>query len=86
MERREASARDATATHVAQFIECVRTRRNPVADIDTGHRSSIVPHLGNIALRTGRKIRWDSARETILGDAEASRLLSREARKKWDLI
>jgi predicted dehydrogenase len=86
MERKEMSAEDATGLHVKNFIECVRTRNRPVADVETGHRSSIVAHLGNIAFRTGRKIHWESAKEEIVGDAEASKLLGRPARKPWDLI
>ncbi len=85
-ERREASAEDATALHVKNFIECVRLRKKPAADVEIGHRSTIVGHLGNIAYRTGRKIRWDAAKEEIIGDPEASELLGRKARKPWDLM
>lgn len=85
-ERKEASAEDATAAHAMNFIECVRSRRRPAADVEVGHRSTIVPHLGNIAYRTGRKIRWDAEREQIIDDAKASELLSRQPRKRWDLI
>jgi predicted dehydrogenase len=86
MERKEMSAEDATGLHVKNFIECVRTRNRPAADVETGHRSSIVAHLGNIAFRTGRKIHWESAKEEIVGDSEASKLLGRPARKPWDFI
>ena len=75
-----------TPLHVRNFIECVRSRRKPVTDIETGHRSTIVAHLGNIAYRTHHKIRWDAAREEIVGDAEASQLLYRQARKPWDVL
>jgi predicted dehydrogenase len=86
MRRKEMSADDATALHVKDFIECVRSRRKPGADVEVGHTSSIVSHLGNIACRTGHKIRWDSTKERIVDDVEASGLLSRQARKPWDLI
>lgn len=86
MDRKETSAEDATGLHAGNFIECVRSRKRPVADVEIGHRSSIVSHLGNIAYRTGRKVRWDATKEEIPGDAEASRLLGRRARKPWDLI
>jgi hypothetical protein len=45
-----------------------------------------VAHLGNIAYRTGRKLRWDAAQEEIVGDPQAAALLSRKARKPWGLI
>jgi len=86
MARKEGSGPDATSLHVKDFIECVRSRKEPVGDVAIGHRATIVAHLGNIAYRTGRKIRWDAAKEEIIGDPQASELLSRKARKPWDLI
>ena len=86
MERKEMTADDATALHTRNFIECVRSRNKPATDVETGHRSTAVAHLGNIAFRTGRKIHWDAAKEEIIGDAEAGRFLGRSARKPWDLI
>ena len=86
MTRKEMPADDATGLHVKNFIECVRTRKRPVADVETGHRSSIVAHLGNIAFRTGRKVHWEAEKEEIVGDPEASKLLGRPARKPWNLI
>ena len=77
---------DSTALHLKNFIECVRSRQKPVADVEIGHRSTTVPHLGNIALRTGHKIHWEAEREEIAGDAMATGLLDRSARKPWDLI
>jgi predicted dehydrogenase len=83
--RVEVAGADATGLHLKNFIDCVRSRQKPVADVEIGHRSTTVPHLGNIAFRTGHKIRWDAEREEIVGDAEAAALLDREARKPWDL-
>jgi hypothetical protein len=68
------------------FIENVRERRTPVAEVAVGHRSTIIPLLGNIALDTGRKLRWDAKKEDFIGDREASALLGRKARKPWNLI
>jgi predicted dehydrogenase len=85
-QRREASGPDRTDLHVQNFIDCVRSRKEPVATVESGHRASIVAHLGNIAYRTGRKIRWDSEKEQIINDPEASKLLWREPRKQWDVI
>jgi predicted dehydrogenase len=86
MTRHEMSAEDATALHVRDFIECVRSRRTPKADAEAGQRSSTVAHLGNIAFRTGRRIRWDAERERVVGDEEASSFLTRKARSPWDLV
>jgi predicted dehydrogenase len=86
MERKERSADDATALHVKNFLECVRARQRPVADVEIGHRATIVAHLGNIAYLTGRKVRWDAAREEIVGDPEASEYLKPRLRKPWDLL
>ncbi len=86
MDRVLVEGADRTDLHAQNFIECVRSRRKPVADAETGHRSTNVAHLGNIAFRTGRKLKWDAATETIVGDPGASELLWRTPRKKWDLI
>jgi predicted dehydrogenase len=85
-ERAEATGEDATGLHLKNFIDCVRSREKPVADIETGHRSTIAPHLGNISIRTGHKLRWDASKEEIVDDPEASALLFRQPRKPWDEI
>jgi predicted dehydrogenase len=86
MERKDAAGEDATAEHARNFIECVRSRAKPAADVEIGHRSTIVPHLGNIAYRTGRKIRWDAEKEQIVDDPDAAKLLGRTAREPWNLV
>lgn len=77
---------DSTFLHTQNFIECVRSRNRPVADVEIGHGSSMLPHLGNIACRTGEKISWDAAKEDAINAPESAKLLGREARKPWDLI
>jgi predicted dehydrogenase len=67
------------------FIECVRTRQTPVSHIDDAVRSDLVSQVSNIAVRCGRKIVWDPVKEQIIGDAEASRLLTRVMREPWRL-
>lgn len=69
--------------HARNFIDCIRSRKMPAGDIEAGHRSTALCHLGNIAARTGRTIRFDAAREVIAGDADANRYLAREYRKHW---
>ncbi len=75
----------ANIAHVNNFFDCVKSRAKPAADIEIGHRSATVCHLGNIAVRTGKKIAWDPQRETIVGDAESARWLTKEYRKPWSL-
>jgi predicted dehydrogenase len=71
--------------HIANFIECIGTRKDPVCDVETGHRSSSVSHLGNIAYHTKRTITWDGELERCVGDNEATKWLSREYREPWTL-
>lgn len=81
------TGRDCTDLHTRNFIDCVRSRNRPAADVEIGHRSTVVPHLGNISYKLGgRKIRWDPDKEEIIGDPEANALLSRPARKPWDIL
>ena len=86
MEAKRVSGKDATDLHTKNFIECVRSRQTPNGDVEIGHKSTIIPHLGNIAYKTGRKLHWDAVKEDFTGEPEASKLLGREARKPWDLI
>jgi hypothetical protein len=71
--------------HFADWLACIKSRKLPICDVEIGHRSATVCHLGNIAIRTGRKIAWDAKTETIVGDKEASALLTKEYRKPWKL-
>jgi len=71
--------------HYQNFLDCVRSRALTITPAEVAHRSASVGHLGVIAMRVGRKIRWDPAKETIINDPEAERLLSRSYRKPWQL-
>jgi predicted dehydrogenase len=84
--RKERAARDATDLHARNFIDCIRSRRKPAAEIQQCHLASSACHLGNIAYKTGRKLSWDAAQETIKDDPGAASLLGRQPRKPWDLI
>ena len=70
--------------HVRNFLECIKSRREPNSDLESGHRIATTCHLANISLHTGRKIRWDAEKEEIVGDAEAAKMLLRPYRKPWD--
>jgi predicted dehydrogenase len=71
--------------HVENWLECIRTRKQTVADWEVGHRSNTACLLGVIAQRTGRKIRWDAKQERITGDDEAAKLMTKEYRSPWAL-
>jgi predicted dehydrogenase len=70
--------------HTRNFLDCVKSRKAPIADIESGHQVATACHLSNISLRVGRKIRWDAKKEEIVGDAEAGAMLTREYRRPWD--
>lgn len=74
------------AGHARNFLDCMRSRKAPVADLPTvGHPSSMLCHLGNAAWRAGRTLRFDPASVSIPGDQQASQLLGRTYRKPWAL-
>ena len=71
--------------HVRNFVAAVKARRDPIEPVEIGHRTATICHLGNIAMLLKRKIRWDPAKEEIVGDAEAAAMLSRPMRGPWSL-
>jgi len=72
--------------HVVNFLDCVRSRKTPNADIETTHRTTSVCLIANISLRLGRKLKWDRDQEQFIGDAEANAMLNEQRRKPWDVI
>jgi glucose-fructose oxidoreductase len=73
-------------THVRNFLDSVRKQATPESHIDSAFRSDLISHLANIAVRTGRKVKWDPVKETIVGDPEAAKMMSRTLRKPWDTL
>ncbi|MCX7045620.1 MAG: Gfo/Idh/MocA family oxidoreductase [Candidatus Sumerlaeota bacterium] len=71
--------------HKKNFLECVKSRATPASDIDSACQSDFISHLGDICIRTGRKIKWDLAKETIVGDDQAQRMMNRAMREPWRL-
>ena len=69
--------------HVKNFMACVKSRQAPTADVEIGHRSVTACHLGNIAVRLQRYVRWDPKSERIVGDEEAQALVGRKYRSPW---
>ncbi len=84
VEDRSGNEFDQFRRHAGEFLECVRSRREPISDLEGGHRVATACHLANLSLRLGRKLRWDAARETIIGDREAEAMLERPYRAPWD--
>lgn len=78
-------AKGADQNHVRNWLDCVKSRAKPVADVEIGHRSITVCHLGNIARWTGRKLRWDPVKEVFPDDADANQYLDRPRRKPYEL-
>jgi predicted dehydrogenase len=71
--------------HQENFIECCKSRARTVAPIEVAVRSDTLCHLSDIAMRLGRKVKWDPEKENFVGDAEASRMLTRPMRSPWHL-
>ncbi|HRF01731.1 MAG TPA: Gfo/Idh/MocA family oxidoreductase [Pirellulaceae bacterium] len=69
--------------HHRNWIECIRTRKRPICDVEIGHRSASLCHLANIAYRLGRELTWDPVAERFANDDAANALLFREPRGPW---
>jgi predicted dehydrogenase len=70
--------------HTGNFIDCMRSRKQPICDAEIGHRSVSISHLANICLRLGGdKLEWDPKAEQFKNNAAANAMLSRAARKQW---
>jgi predicted dehydrogenase len=77
-------ARKQLKQHVRDFLDCVKSRKQPNSDLESGNRVATACHLANLSLRLGRRIRWDADKETILDDLQAAKLLVRPYRAPWD--
>jgi predicted dehydrogenase len=71
--------------HHKNFLDCIKTRAKPIADIERAHRSVAIGHICNMAMQLGRKLRWDPDAERFVNDPEADRMLSRSMRGPWHL-
>ncbi len=67
------------------FAEAVKTRKQPGGHAEAAHRAVTLLHLANLAIRTGRKIRYDPVKEQAIGDEEANRLINQPMRAPWHL-
>jgi predicted dehydrogenase len=71
--------------HFGNFVDCVLSREQPVATLDSGIRSDIISHMGNIGARTGEKLEWDPVNETVIGSPQAVAMMQRPMRGHWTL-
>lgn len=77
---------DAIINHMGNFFDCVASRKQPVSDVESQHRSVSTCHLGNISMRVGRSLKWDAEKEEFPGDAEANGWLRREQRSGYEIV
>jgi len=75
--------REMDERHTRNFLDCVKTRRLPTADVEIGHRSTTFALLANISLATRSRVEWDAEREEIISPKDANDLLDYEYRKPW---
>lgn len=71
------------AAHVRNFLDCVKSRNRPNADIEEGHLTAVMCHLGNIATRLNRSLRWDAVKEVVIKDAAANKMVNHPYRAAW---
>ncbi len=74
-----------TALHARNFLDCIKSRERPNADVEIGHRSTSFSLLANISLAVGQRLEWDAQSERFTNSDEANRLLEYEYRKPWKL-
>jgi hypothetical protein len=74
----------ASSDHMGNFIECVKSRQDPICTAAIGHRSASLCHLGVIAIRLGRRLDWDPVKEQFVNDDEANGYVARPMRKPFD--
>ena len=71
--------------HVENFLDCIKTRKKPISEVEVCHYATMAPHLANIALWTGQKIEWDGINEKITNVPDANKYLVKEYRTPWRL-
>ena len=86
MKRMNINEDEPTPLHCKYFIDSMRSRKDPFTNIEVGCRSTITPLIGNIAAKTGKKLKWDSKKWEFPGEREANKMLFRPYRKPWDLV
>jgi len=75
----------AGGNHVRNFLDCMKSRKLPICDVEEGHLTMVMCHLGNMSMKVGRTLYWDAKKEEVIGDKEANQLLTKQYRKPWTL-
>jgi predicted dehydrogenase len=76
----------ASDNHYRNWLDCIKTRQEPIEPVEVGHSTANICHCGNIAMRLKRKLQWNPETETFVGDDEANQMLRRPYREPWNLI
>jgi hypothetical protein len=71
--------------HIGNFLDCVASRAKTITPAEVAHRAISIAHLGNTAMKLGRKVRWNSHTEQFVNDPEADRMRSRPMRSPWQV-
>ena len=82
---KEGKGSDASIAHARNFLDCMRTREEPNADVEIGHRSTTMSLIANISLAVGQRLEWDADAERFTNSQAANELLHYEYRKPWKL-
>ena len=70
----------ASNSHAGNFLECIRTRQQPISNLEAAIRSDTISHMSDLTVRLGRPIHWDPAKEVVVNDDAANRMLHRAMR------
>ncbi len=75
----------ASTNHYRNFLDSIKSRKDPIEPVEAGHRTASICHLGNIAMRLERKLQWDPEQEVFVNDADANQMLRRPYRGPWQI-
>jgi len=70
-------------SHLGNYFECIKTRKKPISPIEAAVQSDLISHLSNAAIRLKRPVRWDPAKEQVIGDTQLAKSLNRKLRSPW---
>ena len=77
---------ESIVNHMGNFFDCVRTRKLPISNVESQHRSVTTCHLGNLSMQLGRPLNWDPEKELFVGDPAANELLARKQRPGFEVV